>query len=66
MKLTNEQVKKVQKALSDILTNIEVNMEILGDEKLSDYFLQPIIKCTADISDKVFIQTKDTINEINL
>lgn len=66
IKITNQELKKVQAALSDILTNIESNIEVLGDEKLSDYFLQPIIRCTADISDKVFIQTKDTVNEIHL
>lgn len=64
--LTNKQVKELQNVLHDIIQNIGANMEVLGNEDISNYFIQPIMNCATDMSDKVFIQTKDTINEIKL
>jgi len=66
MTLTNQQLKCLQNGLRDIVNNIEANMDIIGNEEINNTFFLPIMKIAADISDKVFTQTKDTIHEINL
>ncbi len=66
MKLTNREVKDLQKRLDDIIQNITVNMEMMESKDIPIYFLEPILRVAVDISDKVFIQTKDTENEIKL
>lgn len=66
MKITNSQVQQIQTRLKDIIDNIVANMEILGDEELSDTFLRPILTIAIQISDEVFIQTKDNINEVEI
>lgn len=66
MKLTNLEVKKLQERLQDIIQNIDANMEIVGNEEISMTFLQPIMKAATEMSDKIFIQTKDNINEVEV
>ena len=66
MKLTNLEVKKLQERLNDIIQNIDANMEIISNEEISITFLQPIMKVATEMSDKIFIQTKDTINEVEV
>jgi len=66
MKLTNTEVKLLQERLKDIINNIDSNMGIINNEEINETFLQPILDLTVNISDKVFIQTKDTLNEINI
>ena len=66
MKVNNQQLKEIQKSLQDIIDNIAVNMDMIQDEEIKMTFLQPIMKSATDISDKVFIQTRNTIHEINL
>lgn len=66
IKITNEQLGKVLTSLKDILTNLEANIDILNDEELSEYFLVPMLKYVSKVSDKLFIQTRTTVNEINL
>ena len=39
---------------------------MIQDEEIKMTFFQPIMKSATDISDKVFIQTRNTIHEINL
>jgi hypothetical protein len=66
IKLTNTEVKSLQKSLHDIIQNIDANIQIINNKEISNLFLEPIMRLTTEMSDKVFIQTKDTINEINL
>jgi hypothetical protein len=66
MKLTNLEVKRLQERLQDIIQNIDANMEIISNEEISMNFLQPIMKVATEMSDKIFIQTKDTINEVDI
>lgn len=66
MKLTNLEVKKLQERLQDIIQNIDANMEIVNNEEISITFLQPIMKVATEMSDKIFIQTKDNINEVEV
>ena len=66
MKVNNQQLKEIQKSLQDIIDNIAVNMDMIQDEEIKMTFFQPIMKSATDISDKVFIQTRNTIHEINL
>ena len=66
MKLTNLEVKRLQERLQDIIQNIDANMEIVGNEEISMTFLQPIMKVATEMSDKIFIQTNDNINEVEV
>ena len=66
MKLTNLEVKKLQERLQDIIQNIDANMEIIGNKTISTTFLHPIMKVATEMSDKIFIQTKDNINEVEV
>lgn len=66
MRLTNLEVKNLQERLQDIIQNIDANMEIIGNDIISDEFLLPIMNMAVKISDELFIQTKDTINNINI
>ncbi len=66
MKLTNTQVKLLQERLHDIINNVDANIEIINDETINDAFLRPIMRLATDMSDKIFIQTKDTINEVEI
>lgn len=66
MKLTNLEVKRLQERLQDIIQNIDANMEIVGNEEISMTFLQPIMKTATEMSDKIFTQTKDNINEVEV
>ena len=66
MKLTNLEIKRLQERLQDIIQNINANMEMIDNEEISCTFLQPIMKVASEISDKVFIQTKDNINEVKI
>ena len=66
MELTNTEVKMLQDRLGDIIQNINANMTVCGNEEISDTFLEPIMRIACDISDKIFIQTKDNKNEVNI
>lgn len=66
MKLTNSEVKRLQERLQDIIQNIDANIEIVGNEEISITFLHPIMKVATEMSDKIFIQTKDNINEVEV
>ena len=66
MKLTNLEVKRLQERLQDIIQNINANMEIVTNEEISTTFLHPIMRVATEMSDKIFIQTKDNINEVDV
>ena len=66
MNLKNSEVEQLQKRLQDIIQNIEANMEIINDKTISDNFLFPIMKLATKISDDIFVQTKDTVNHIEV
>ena len=66
IKISNTEVKALQKGLHDIIHNIEANIEVINNYKITDIFMEPIAKFAAEISDKIYVQTKDTVNEINL
>lgn len=64
MKLTILEIKRLQERLYDIIHNIDDNMEIVNNENISMTFLQPIMKVAIEMSDKIFIQTKDNLNDV--
>lgn len=65
--LTNTEVKNVKDRLDDIIQNISGNMEVLGKGgELSFTFLEPIMNKAVEIADRLYLQTKDTINEIEI
>ena len=64
-KLTNQDVKVLQEQLHEILNQIDMSMDVVKKGSIKDV-LEPIKRLTVDISDKVFVQTKDSINIINL
>lgn len=68
MKLTNLEVKRLQEKLHDIIQNIGTNLEMAEseNEEIAHAFIQPIMNLATEISDKVFIQTKDTVNEVKI
>lgn len=66
MKLTNTEVKRLQERLQDIIQNIDANMDIVGNKEIAHTFLLPIRKVATEISDKIYIQTKDNLNDVNI
>lgn len=64
MELTNQQVKALQNSLNRIIQTIEDEITIINNEDISDEFLEPIMRFTAAFSDRVFMGSKDTINNI--
>ena len=66
MELKNSEVKLLQERLHDIINNIEANMEIINNNEINEIFLEPIMRVVTNISDKVFIQTKETLNNVKL
>lgn len=66
MKLTMREVKELQERLNDIIQNINGNMEIISNKTISDMFLRPIMKTATEISDEIFIQTRDMTFDVEI
>lgn len=66
IKLTNAQVKDVQSRLHRIIDHIDCEMNSPGNKEIDEVFFEPLIRLTADLSDKVLLQTMNNINEIEI
>lgn len=68
MKLTNLEVKNLQQSLNDIIECIDVNREIVEQYNvdIAITFIQPIMDVATKISNQIFLQTKDNLNDVEL
>lgn len=68
MKLTNLEVKNLQQSLNDIIECIDVNREIVEQYNVdvAITFIQPIMDVATNISNQIFLQTKDNLNDVEL
>lgn len=66
IKITNIQVQQIQERLQDIIDNISGNIEVLNNKEISDVFLRPILTIAIEISDEIYIQTRNNINDVEI
>lgn len=68
MKLTNLEVENLQQRLNDIIECIDVNREIIEQYNIdiAITFIQPIMDVATNISNQIFLQTKDNLNDVEL
>ncbi len=68
MKLTNLEVKNLNQCLNDIIECIDANREIVEQYNvdIAITFIQPIMDVATNISNQIFLQTKDNLNDVEL
>lgn len=68
MKLTNLEVENLQQRLNDIIECIDVNRELMEQYNvdIAITFIQPIMDVATNISNQIFLQTKDNLNDVEL
>lgn len=68
MKLTNLEVENLQQRLNDIIECIDVNREIIEQYNIdiAITFIQPIMDVATNISNQIFLQTKDNLNDVEI